>query len=277
MYLHLLLGTLFWTWGSIFTDFAPTAETYHIVHIQGDIQHVSKNVSLQRGMTIYATDKVLFKSSTAKAVVISSAKGRFVLAPPAQNKAAKFQEVVVVLSEVIFPIKKTNANLSIRAVGGEQVFDLKQYFGEGQYYIIGDMLKVRVSQEKYPLNDNKSIVYRFIYQGKAINRKVIYTEDVIQISAKELFTDKEGKAIDPADVEAVELYQFTATPKSAEKILIFQPIFLPEEELKESLNAFLKVEKNITDKQKALLDFFQDAFGKTDEQVLTNWIAKNIN
>jgi hypothetical protein len=250
------------------------AEVYHVLFVQGTIMNVTQNQAVTRGMKLNAHDKVSFKSTNAKAVLLSNLKGRFTIAPTAKSKGTEMSSF---LNEVLLPVKQ-NANLSTRSVASETVEDLVSYLGTDNFWILGDFLKINLSPTRYQLNENRLMVIRYNYEGAIINKKIPFEGNTISLNKNLLFKTKEGKAISPDEVENVEFYRYFVDAKSSEKILECKLNFISESELKQVLTDLRQTEQiqlQGEELQKYFITFCEDTFGKTDRQLLQNWLDKN--
>jgi hypothetical protein len=250
------------------------AEVYHVLFVQGNIMNVTQNQAVTRGMKLNANDKVSFKSTNAKAVLLSNLKGRFTIAPTAKSKGTEMSSF---LNEVLLPVKQ-NANLSTRSTASETVEDLVSYLGTDSFWILGDFLKINLSPNRYQLNENRLMVIRYNYEGVVINKKIPFEGNTISLNKNLLFKTKEGNSISPNEVEKIEIYRYFVDAKSSEKILECKLNFISELELKQVLTDLRQTEQTQLqgeDLQKYLLAFCEDTFGKTDRQLLQNWLDKN--
>jgi hypothetical protein len=298
--------------------FAPkpqiNAETYHILFIQGTIQNKNTGATLKRGDKLTATDKVVFKSKDAKAVVLSTTRGRFVLA----SKAGGSSELADFVSNVVSPLK-TNSKLSTR--GGDYnngIQDFKAHFGKingdniPAFAIIGDEYLFPVDKSKYRMDAEQILsIYYHSNSGKKILKAIGFTGNIANINKQAHFL---SKGVDPSDVNYIEIKPYDRkNNKPMEDVYAsFKPIFINSDELKasfqeyltmtESLDVALKsymsedaeAEKKIaamdekTKKRELLYFFIQECYGqhseegsvdvnkiKVDEPVLEKWLKTN--
>jgi hypothetical protein len=250
------------------------AEVYHVLFVQGTIMNVTQNQAVTRGMKLNANDKVTFKSTNAKAVLLSNLKGRFTIAPTIKSKGTEMSSF---LTEVLLPVKQ-NANLSTRSVASETVEDLTSYLGTETFWILGDFLKINLSPTRYQLNENRLMVIRYNHEGAIINKKIPFEGNTISLNKNLLFKTKDGNVISPNEVEKVEFYRYFVDSKSSEKILECKINFMDEAELKQTLTDLRQTEQiqlQGEELQKYLITFCEDTFGKTDRQLLQAWLDKN--
>lgn len=302
---------------SLFFSFEPTKtqnkseESYQIIFVQGTIQIKSSGEVLKRGMQLKPSQQVIFKTKDAKAVVLSTTKGRFVLAP----KQAGNSEIAQFVSEVVSPLK-TNSKLSTRAGDdGKGIQDFQSHFGKAKnndsipsFAMIGDAYSFKVNIARYPISAERYLGINYTKPVK-VGRNIKTQGNVATIEKKFHFEDKK---VNPDDVDMVKIQFYNVAKKNFEEEVLasFKPIFIDSEELKltfkdfldnidmeESLKTYLKGSKEadsistLTDLQKkkiVLYYFIQECYGqfdengnidvqklKIDENSLENWLKQN--
>lgn len=63
-----------------------TLDTYKVIKVTGSILYKKTNKSMLQGDLFPENEQILFKTTDSKAAIISTAKGRFILAPGAEKK-----------------------------------------------------------------------------------------------------------------------------------------------------------------------------------------------
>lgn len=256
-------------------------EAYNILQVQGSIYDETKKQDLKRGMVINANDKIIFKSANAKAVVISSMKGRLVLSQPKKSynvNSGNFREFQAFVKDVILPLPKVNM-LATKGVS-ETVMDIPFYFGDSVFYVIGDELKIKLSKSVYPLDMDNLLVFRYVYGDLKVNKRIGYTEDnVIKLNKSELFVTSAGQKISPDSVKLVELIKYKPSSKYYESLTSFQIVFLDANNVEEELRDLARLEKGqIPTDTKKKLDYykyyFYQTYGKTDDEDLQKLLEK---
>lgn len=274
-------------------------ETYHVIVTSGTIVNKTNNQPLQRGMKISAKDQVVFKSSKAKAIVIGTKRGRFVLSA---RSSATSSELVAFVTEVLSPLK-SNSKLSSRDGDSDVVYNFEDFFYGIEtpelradieqnniirnFVVLGDALKFRLLQKTHPLDKHNFLVIRYIYQGKAISKIFPHKGDEVTLSKQELFTHK-GTEIPVDAVNSVELYFLRDYDPSQGKkgkrsfLVKFKPIFLDEAEMTSTFEALSKVYKkrNLSEKEQLtsyfqfILDVYGDYSGYTKTYALESFLKE---
>ncbi len=261
---------------NINTSSDPLLETYHVVHVKGKIQNVSTKKYLRRGMKIKSSDNLKL-SKGAKAVMIGSRRGRFILTTKRAKK--KGTEFYAFVKDVVSPLKK-NAKASTRGAEDTDVESLKGYFGDTDFAIIGKKVAFNVNLSNYPLSKTKFLVCRYVYNGKAINKKLPYEGNTVTFDRSRIFT-KNGTKISPDEVEQIEIYYFDRSNRSSRKEAAFNVVFVDSDELKNELTELLAIynkDKNLNDNAKYahVYTYVRDVHGKYfDEKVFKKWLKAN--
>jgi hypothetical protein len=251
-------------------------ESFFVIHVKGSVTNKTTGKELKVGDKISSEDKVSFGSSDA-ATVIMGPKGKFTLTPAAKTSNNP-GELTAFVKASMLPLK-SNGHLSTRGEEPSGVSDLKSYFGTGPFAVIGDKHSVAVNILKYPTNEKQFFVYRYVYEGNVVSKKISSQGNILTIDKNALYTNK-GTFIDPEKVKTVEIYYTNTATNNSQKITSFSPLFLNEATLKEELmvqKKVLKEQKKTEDEiNKELLNFVLDVYGKADEKIFQNWIKQNL-
>lgn len=251
------------------------AQTYYFVQVDGKIS--SGGSALAKGSKVSASSKIKIAPG-AKAVVMSSTSGRFVLPKPGTSKTSEFEDI---LTNVISPLK-TNGQASTRGAEDE-IVDLAFYFTEGQFAVLSDTLTFQLDESTYPLEDGKSFVaFSYKYQGKSINKVIPFSGNLVTLDKNLLFVTKAGEPIPVEDVDNVTVYYFKDyASKDRVKLTTFNPVFVDLEELKGDLDFLTEMEEYQTETDDTgryyhIYRFVRDVYGKvSDELTLKNWLVEN--
>ncbi len=258
-------------------------ELYHVIMTQGTIYNSSSKSLLSRGATIKASDKVVFKSSDARAIMLSQTRGRFVMSPKA---AAAGSELASVVKEVASPLK-SNSSLSTRGFGeSAPIINFKDFFGDSIFVVVGDELPFKVNTSKYPLNAQNQIAIRYEYQGdnedykgKIVLKTVGFEDNVVKLNKETHFTYKDA-LVNTDALDKIELYYLkdmdaNNKPKSADKLASFKILFVSDAELeaqiKELFGFYEGEEMSNGIKLSIINGYVLDVYGRTDKHLLEDW------
>ena len=253
-------------------------ELYHVIVTNGVIINKKTGQALKRGAKISSTDEVLFKSKSAKAIVISTKRGRFVLAP----RKSSGSELVAFVNDVVSPLK-SNSKLSTRGLAdSEEISDLRGHFGDSVYTILGDAASFKVAKI-YPMDANNFLTLRYVYNGKPINKVVGHKGNVATINKEKQFTYR-GEKIPVDEIEMVDLYYLKGYRQQnngkgiPEKITSFKLMFLDKDQILSELEEYATLfEEDMTYEAKLdeLFGYIVDVYGLTDKHALDDFLKNN--
>lgn len=253
------------------------SDTYFVIHVKGTVTNQTSGKALKVGDKISSEDKVTFGASDAAAIIMGP-KGKFTLTPSASSKNNS-SELSAFVKASMLPLK-SNGHLSTRGEETTGVSDLKGYLGTAQFAIIGNKHSINLNPLKYTINDKQLFVYRYVYEGTVISKKIASQGNTLLLDKTALYTNK-GNYIDPDKVKTVEIYSMNTSTNKSQKITSFSPVYLNESDLKEQLLVQKKIltEQKRTEEEiyKDLLGFIVDVYGKTDEKVFREWAKQNLN
>ena len=248
--LSTFIVSLFFGFATPTANAVTTEELYHVLFIQGQILNKTTGAMLQRGDKLKATDKVTFKSSDAKAVVLSNVRGRFMMTANPSKVGSELGEVV---SGIVSPLK-TNSKLSTRGgevEGEDAVKDLKAHFGKTEnnvvptYLILGDKYNFKVDKGAMKLGDTEFIAMKFKTDSKSGTVGMKQDGNATVINKESL-----AAKIDVSKIEYISLHKFDkskgAAGVDAEAKAAFRPVFVNVEETKASFKEYLGM-TNITE------------------------------
>lgn len=241
------------------------AQTYTIIHSIGKIYDTKSEKYLTKGMRIDESAKLKFESSDAKAAVLSSSRGRFVIQE--QQKEEGKSEIAYALSSVLSPAR---GRLSTRAGGINNKLDFEKRFGEGPVAILGNTYKVSVSPTAYPMNEKKFFYASYAYKGEVINKKLSNEGDSLVFKASDFYS-VDNKSIDPTEVSDVKLFYFNAATEQSEQITNLELVVISKDDIKYLM-------ENIgggtaSEKQKNVVEIIAMLYGKCTESDVRRALA----
>lgn len=208
--------------------------------------------------------------------MISSTRGRFLLS--ASKKASSGSELVAFVNEVVSPLK-ANSKLSTRGFAeSKEVVDFKAFFGDSAFVIIGDTLPFKVGAAKYPMEQKKFLVLRYVYNNRAINKKIGAKGTIASIKRDPHFMI-DGKFVGD-QVTEVDMYYYNQIDKTADKLVTFKPLFLDPADLKGELLEIQSIldeadELSYGEKKEEHFAYVRDVYGWTDVNHLEDFLNSN--
>jgi|GEM_PF-2854467 len=260
-------------------------ELYHVIMTQGVIFNSSSKSLLNRGATIKSTDNVIFKSSDARAIMLSQTRGRFLMSP---NAKATGSELAAVVKEVASPLK-SNSSLSTRGFDeAAPIINFEDFFGDSVFAVIGNELPFKVNTSQYPLDKKNQLAIRYEYKGenpeydgKIVLKTVGFEDNVVKLNKETHFSYK-GSPVNVEELDKIELYYLQEMdennrPKSTEKLASFKIIFVDEAELEAEIKELFSFyesegEKLGNDEKLPMINsYILDVYGRTDKDLLEDW------
>lgn len=282
------LIALFLIYFTFIFNLSAQEELYHVIMTQGAIFNTSSNSLLTRGATIKSTDKVVFKSNDARAIMLSQTRGRFVMTP---KPKAQGSELAAVVKEVASPLK-ANTQLSTRGFDdSEPIVNFKDYFGDSTFFVIGEELVFKVNTSKYPLDQKNQLVMVYEYKGdrpdfkgKVVKKTTGFEGNVVSIHKNTHFTYRDSP-INIDEVESIDIYHFrnmdaNNRPETKETLTSFRLVFKDEADLEEELKTYLSFyqtdEEELSNEKTFNLvsSYINDVYGRTDKHLLEDWLIK---
>lgn len=241
-----------------------TLDTYKVIKVTGSILYKKTNKSMLQGDLFPENEQILFKTTDSKAAIISTAKGRFILAPGAEKKM-----------DVKANLLPASSNISSRSGAVINIIDLKNAF-TGNYVVLGKS-KIHINKDNFPQNEKSFFYLRYKYKGEDINKKLANEGEKL-IFDKEQIMMVDAKMIDAFDSPEVSLY-YTSDGSSSQLINTFN-MFLPgDDELKKETSILLDEikDKTYTAKVDEFLAYMNDFYGKANKQNAMDWLKTNFN
>lgn len=246
-------------------SFIPVSISYSqnnltVIKVNGTIVIQESNMELQQGTVFSENDDIEFKTTNARAAVISPGKGRFILMPGNKN-----------ITSNLLPAM---ANISSRAGALINFIDLQNHF-KGNYLIL-NKTAIKISSDNFPMDDRNLFYIRYQYKGEPINKKLAFKADTLYIDKKELFT-VDGKTIPVSDTKEVTLFYMETGNKSS-LINAFTLVTPDNEELKNEIQIILSTlkDKPYKDKVNEVVSYLNEYYGKPDEDNVKEWLEENF-
>lgn len=251
------------------------AQVYHVVKVQGNITNLNTGKAIKAGDVIQAKDRLAFESVSANMVAIADNRTKYVIKMPKTEKVDK-TSLIVLTSQAATAVKSRNAFKS-RAFNPDQkeVVDLKQYFGNDRFSIIGNQVNVTLSEQIYPLSPDKFIVFHYNVKDKPVSKKLGFDQQTIKIEADKL-KEVKGETITTDEIEGVMVYQYEMPSKNYLEITSFNLLFVDGVALTNEFNTIIPIlrTQKMDDKgiKEYLVDYYVDFYGVTDSKALSEFI-----
>ncbi len=251
-----------------------TAQEYFVLQVKGKILVKSSQKEVAPGDMLAAADELVFASQEATAIVMSKTDGRMVLDGKETKKNTE-GEFWALLKNAVVPMKQ-NMKMSTRGADTEAIRNFKDYFGTARFAIIGSELRLAISQESYPVSNERIFVYRYEYEGKPISKVIPFEEGKMVLNQKELYTVN-GTLLESEAIGKADIWYFNRSTDDRERVASFTPVFIDEAQLATELvllKEFLVQykDKTVESLHQELFSYVRDAYGTTDEAILKKWL-----
>lgn len=233
-----------------------SSDKYKVIRVDGRIIFQRTNKDMKKGDIFLSGTELAFKSPEARAAVISSLKGRFVLSASEKGKTK------------ILPAAN---NISSRSGALLTSIDLQKHFS-GDYLVV-EKAEFEVGST-FPLDQDHFFYLSYEHNGEKIRKKLEQHDNKFVIDKEEIFKI-DGE---PIEVQKKEMTLFYRGDGTSEKISTFMPVFPDLDELKDEVTIILEEFENRSDdeKVKEVSSYLEEFYGKTDKDNLGVWLEKEF-
>ncbi|MEP1034334.1 hypothetical protein [Ekhidna sp.] len=238
------------------------SQSYTVIHTIGKIYDSESGRYLTKGLKISEDASLKFETKGARAAVLSSSRGRFIIQENSDYSSQS--DALYALSTVISPVR---GRLSTRAGSINNALDFRKLFDEGPVAWVGNTYSVRVSQTSYPMSESQFFYAQYQYQNETINKKLNSDEEKLIIDTNSFYSI-DGVEVDPSLVKDVKLYFYKAEDQSSTFITNMNLVIVSSEALKSLLDQFSD------GKETAVLELINSMYGKCSEEHLKAAISE---
>jgi len=239
----------------IFVSAAASAQTYTIIHSIGKILDTKSGKYLTKGVKIDESASLMFETKGARAAVLSSSRGRFVIQE--NSTSTTKSDIIYTLSSVISPAR---GKLSTRAGGINNKLDFEKHFAEGPIAILGGEYRVSISPTAYPMSENQFFYAQYQYNGEVINKKLASSGDELIINSATFYSVDDDK-IDPEEVSNINLLYYDASSQESSQITTMEFQVISNDDLK-------SIADQLENDQEAILEFVISLYGKCSTETI---------
>lgn len=250
--IFLILSTTLFCLTSFKTE---EVDIYSVIRVMGSISHIESGKALFTGDKVRSNEKLDFKTTDAKAAVISSKNGRFILASTTNNQMG------------LMPAMN---NISSRAGAIINSIDLQNHF-TGNYLILPNY-EIEINESSFPMNDKNFFFLRYTYKNEIISKKLSFENNKLHLYADDILKI-DGKSIELPENTTMTLFYRNAEDNTSTKMTEFSPIFPNEEQLKTEIKIILSEysDKNTEQKINEITAYLNENYGKPYKGNLMLW------
>ncbi len=246
-------------------------ESFHVVHVKGTVKIKSSGELVTSGSKISADTQLLFGDASSMAAVISTKKGRFILAPSSSKSGS---------SELSFYVKdiisEASGKLSTRGINNT-LLDLRHYLTGNQVYLDGEG-RIELNSVNIPMDLDRFFFIRYSYDNQTINKKLSFEKNELIISANEIY-QIDGTAINEKMVQDMTLFYYNQAEKQSTEVVKFHPIFPENTTLLTEVGMLIEfMEYDTVEQKKADIEaYISDTYGKVSQDNLNKWLKIHFN
>ncbi len=252
---------------------AQAQDTYNVTRVNGNVTFAKSGKPVKPGDVLNPNDQVKFENFDAYVISINQKMARFMLKlNPPQTNVTKQNQVLTATVRDIALVTKRRSLMSVRFNPNEkEVTDLKNYFGTDKFSIIGDNVDIALNSAKYPLSDNKFIVFHYKVNNNPVSKKLSFDQQTIKIEKENILSTKAGN-INGNEVSELSVYLYEKSTKASEEITRLTLVFVDKETLKNEFATILPILKRqkMNDEaiKKYLIEYYYDFYGATDSKTI---------
>ncbi len=252
---------------------AQAQDTYNVTRVNGNVTFVKSGKPIKPGDVLNPSDQVKFENFDAYVISINQKMARFMLRlNPTPTNSPKKNQVLTATVKDIALVTKRRSLMSARFNPNEKdVTDLKNYFGTDKFSVIGDSVDIALNSTKYPLSENKFVVFHYKVNNSLVSKKIPYDQQTLKIEKDVILSTKAG-SVNGNEVPELTVYLYEKSTKASEKITNLTLVFVDKETLRNEFKTILPILKrqkmNDEGIKKYLIEYYYDFYGATDSKTI---------
>lgn len=251
-------------------------DTYNVTRVNGNVTFVKTGKAIKPGDVLTPTDQVKFENFDAYVITINQRMARYMLRlnPPQSNTIPRSQALVATVKDIALVTKRRSLMAARFNPNEKEVTDLKNYFGTDKFSIIGDKVDIALNAVKYPLSDNKVIVFHYKVNNNPVSKMIGYDQQTIKIEKDKILSTKAGN-INGNEITDLSVYLYEKSTRNSEEITKLTLVFVDKETLKNEFKTILPILKRqkMNDEaiKKYLIEYYYDFYGATDSKTIDSF------
>jgi hypothetical protein len=258
---------------------ARAQDVYHVTRVNGNITNLKTGQPVAAADVLNSDDQLLFESLESYAIAIGGNMGRFQIKLPDTEVTSEHQMLTSSVKDAATPTKMRNLMLARFDPGQKEITDLRQYFGNDKFSIIGDAVDISLDQQKYPLSDDKFIVFYYRVDNNPISKKIGHQDQTLILEKDKLITSSAG-TISGNEISNLAVYEYETSTRSSHEITRFTLVFVDKDELKNeffTIIPILKRQRMVDDDiRKYLIEYYYDFYGATDSKTIDQFASEIV-
>ncbi|MDX9847022.1 MAG: hypothetical protein RBT74_08580 [Tenuifilaceae bacterium] len=254
-------------------------DVYNVTRVNGKITNLKTGQDVVAGDVLLSDEFLLFESLDSYAIAIADNMGRYQIKIQATQISGDPQMLTSTVKDAAVPTRMRNLMVARFNPEEQEVSDLRQYFGNDKFSVIGDAVNVPLNNQKYPLSDDKFIVFYYRVDNQPISKKIGHEQHALILEKDKLFSSSAG-SINGNEISNLAVYEYENSTKRGNEITRFTLVFVDKQEL---LNEFhtiipiLKRQKMGDDEiKKYLIEYYYDFYGATDSKTIDSFTEQIV-
>ena len=244
--------------------FAVTAQAqWSVISVQGKI--LADGVVITQSNRLNMEQVISFTEALEAKAILADAEGAMFLLEQAKGSVNGENAS---LGDLIKPYKSYSTRGFRKAE--DRINDLKQYMGNARFTVLGDKIELLLSEEKYPLNNNKFIVFYYEQAGEKLSKKVGFDHQKLIIENNKLLP--QGN-----EIRNLHIYQYEISTKETNLITKVHLNFANMAKVKGELTVLKTwlTSKGMaaTEANEKLTTYFEAVYGRTQPVKLLDLVA----
>ena len=255
-------------------------ESFIVTRTNGKVTSDKTGTHLKAGDILQPTDRITFDSFDSYVISIGQNMGRYMIKlhePPAPET---IQQLSALVQDIAVPTKRRSLMAERYRPDETMVSDLRTYFGNDKFTIIGDNVSVPLNPQAYPIDENKFIVFYYRVNNNPVSKKLGYDSSSILIERDKLMNTSAG-VITQNEIPAVAVYLYEKNTKTSEEITRFNLAFVDKEtvtnEFMTIIPILVKQKMGKDDIKKYLIEYFYDFYGATDSKSIKAFVDELVD
>ena len=255
-------------------------ESFIVTRTNGKVTSDKTGTHLKAGDILQPTDRITFDSFDSYVISIGQNMGRYMIKlhePPAPET---IQQLSALVQDIAVPTKRRSLMSERYRPDETMVSDLRTYFGNDKFTIIGDNVSVPLNPQAYPIDENKFIVFYYRVNNNPVSKKLGYDSSSILIERDKLMNTSAG-VITQNEIPAVAVYLYEKNTKTSEEITRFNLAFVDKETVTNEFMTIIpileKQKMSKDDIKKYLIEYFYDFYGATDSKSIKAFVDELVD
>jgi hypothetical protein len=255
-------------------------DSYTVTRINGKVINYKTGTELKAGDILQSADKVTFDSFDSYIISISQNTGRYMMKMHLPPSPEAVQQLTVTVKEVAVPTKRRSLMAERYKPEEKEVADLKGYFGNDKFSVIGDKVSIPVSVGNYQIDENKFIVFYYRVNNNPVSKKLGYEQNALLVEKDKLLATNSG-SIASNEIPSVAVYLYEKNTRTSEEITKFDLVFVDQEALTNEFYTILPIlrrqKMNNDDIKKYLIEYYFDFYGATDSKSIKQFVDNLVD